>query len=385
MRARFVLAMAALTLLSGIVMKASSGVPQNDAAPGARAARATPAPTGLPGAELFKVACSTCHGVDGKGNPKSRVGFDVPLPDFTDCAATTPEYERDWFAVIYNGGPIRGFDRHMPSFGQALAEEDIHNLVRHLRTFCTDKAWPHGEMNLPRPLVTEKAFPENEWIYTLSMSKAGGASFGNDFQYEHRLGARAGYEVTVPIDLQHESGQPYSRGLGDVAVAFKNVLFQSPARGTMVSIAEEIAFPTGKESLGLGSGTTTFETYGAYAQVLPRDAFLQAQAGFGLPTDTSKAARYVFWRGVGGWSFAPHRFGREVSPMLELVAQKDLQSGQSPQWHLVPEAQVTLSKLQHVRVAAGLQLPLNNRQSQGRVFMTYLLWDWFDGPFFKYW
>jgi len=374
-----------ILITAAIALAASIGIRAAAQEPIRPAPAARPQSSGLSGAELFKAACSTCHGIDGKGNPKSRVGFDFPLPDFTDCAAATPEFEKDWFAVIYNGGPIRGFDRHMPSFGQALAEEDIHKLVAHLRSFCADEAWPHGEMNLPRPLVTEKAFPENEWIYTLSVSKAGGAAFGNDFQYEHRIGARAGYEFTVPIEFQHSAGESYSRGLGDVAVAFKNVLFQTPAHGTMVSIAEEIAFPTGKETLGLGSGTTTFETYGAYAQVLPREAFLQAQGGFGLPTDTSKEARYVFWRGVGGWSFTPHRFGREISPMLELVGQKDLRTGESPQWNLVPEAQVTLSKLQHIRFAAGLQLPLNNRQSQSRVFMTYLLWDWFDGPFFSHW
>ena len=369
---------AALALVMGIALRAAPQQPAPSTA-------TRPQATGLTGAQLFTIACSTCHGVDGRGNPKSRVGFDFPLPDFTDCAGTTPELEKDWFAVIYNGGPIRGFDRHMPSFGQALAEEDIHKLVKHLRTFCADAAWPHGEMNLPRPLVTEKAFPENEAIYTFSASSAGGAAFGNDFQYEHRIGARAQYEVTVPIDVQHDSGEPYSRGLGDVAVAVKGVVFQTPTPGTMFSVAEEISLPTGKESLGLGSGTTTFETYGALAQVLPHEGFLQAQGGVGLPTDTSKDARYVFWRGVGGWSLTPHRFGREVSPMLELIAQKDLNTGDSPQWNLVPEAQVTLSKLQHVRFAAGLQLPLNDRTSQGRVFMTYLLWDWFDGPFFGHW
>src|SRR4029077_15211561 len=101
------------------------------------------------GAEVFRAACITCHGPDGRGTPKSHVGFDVPLPDFTDCQATTPEVENDWFAVVYNGGPVRAFDRHMPSFGEALSDAEIHNVVRYLRTFCADRAWPPGDLNLP--------------------------------------------------------------------------------------------------------------------------------------------------------------------------------------------------------------------------------------------
>jgi hypothetical protein len=51
----------------------------------------------------------------------------------------------------------------------------------------------------------------------------------------------------------------------------------------------------------------------------------------------------------------------------------------------VPQAQVSLSKLQHVRLDMGVQLPVNERDQRGRVFHLYLLWDWFDGPLFSGW
>ena len=138
--------------------------------------------------------------------PKSHVGFDVPLPDFTDCQATTPEVENDWFAVVYNGGPVRAFDRHMPSFGEALSDAEIRNVVRYLRTFCADRAWPPGDLNLPRPLLTEKAFPENEALLTVEASGAGA------IVDDHGGGLRAppgrAHPVRVDVPMAAQQGDP---------------------------------------------------------------------------------------------------------------------------------------------------------------------------------
>jgi mono/diheme cytochrome c family protein len=81
------------------------------------------------GEQIFRAACATCHAADGTGAPKSVVGFDIAnghsLPDFTDCATNTVEPLADWVAVAHEGGPIRGLDRHMPAFGEALSIEQI--------------------------------------------------------------------------------------------------------------------------------------------------------------------------------------------------------------------------------------------------------------------
>ncbi|HUG43948.1 MAG TPA: c-type cytochrome [Acidobacteriota bacterium] len=39
------------------------------------------------GEALYRAACAACHGSDGRGAPRERVGFDIPLPDFTACMA----------------------------------------------------------------------------------------------------------------------------------------------------------------------------------------------------------------------------------------------------------------------------------------------------------
>ena len=62
----------------------------------------------------------------------------APLPDFTDCAFATAEPDPDWHAVVHEGGPIRGLDRHMPAFGDALSPDEIALAVGHLRTFCKE-------------------------------------------------------------------------------------------------------------------------------------------------------------------------------------------------------------------------------------------------------
>src|SRR5438034_1333118 len=116
------------------------------------------------GEAIYRAACTACHGPSGQGMPQTTIGFEKPetFPDFSACDQTTPELDIDWKATIRDGGHARGFSRIMPAFGDALTPEQIDALVQYLRRFCRDRSWPRGELNLPRPLATEKAFPEDE-------------------------------------------------------------------------------------------------------------------------------------------------------------------------------------------------------------------------------
>lgn len=69
------------------------------------------------GKELYQAACAACHGNDGRGAPQTQVGFDTPLPDFTDCQFASREPDPDWVTVVHEGGPVRGFAEIMPAFG----------------------------------------------------------------------------------------------------------------------------------------------------------------------------------------------------------------------------------------------------------------------------
>ena len=105
----------------------------------AAADQTPPAKRDRSGEEIFRWACAACHGADGSGAALSQVGFDDPLPDFTDCSFATPEHAADWLAVMHDGGPARAFDRRMPAFGEALTEPRAGADPRpYARGFCTD-------------------------------------------------------------------------------------------------------------------------------------------------------------------------------------------------------------------------------------------------------
>jgi mono/diheme cytochrome c family protein len=354
--------------------------------PGATAAaRAQDAARDRSGDELYAWACAACHGPDGTGAERSRVGFETPLPDFTDCSFASREPAADWFAISHAGGPVRGFDRRMPAFGELLTPDEIGRVVDRVKSFCRDPAWPGGELNLPRPLVTEKAYPEDEAVLTTTVGTGEAAAITNEFLYEQRFGARNQFEVVVPLAMERPVDGGWRRGLGDVAFAIKRVLAHSARRGSILSVTGEIVFPTGKETEGLGRGVMLFEPFLTFGQILPRGMFVQAQAGAELPRDRGVADAEGFWRAAVGRSFEQGRFGRTWSPMVELLGSRELESGATAEWDVVPQMQVTLSKRQHIMLNAGVRTPLTNRSLRDSRVMIYLLWDWFDGGLFDGW
>ena len=332
------------------------------------------------GESVYRAACAACHGLDGRGTPQLTVGFDVPLPDFTDCSFSSREPAADWFAISHDGGPTRAFDRRMPAFAPALTAPQIEMAVAHVKRFCDDPSWPAGELNLPRALVTEKAFPEDEAV--LSTTIASG-TFVNEFLYERRIGARTQYEVKVPVAVE-EGDAGWRRGLGDVAAAIKHAFHHSLERGRIFAGAAEIVLPTGKENEGLGGGATVFESFATFGQMLPADGFIQAQTGFEIPFAEDHANEF-FWRGVVGKSFVQGQFGRTWSPMVEVLGAKELTGGEPVLWDAVPQMQVTLSKRQHIMINVGVRVPVNERDSRRTQVLTYFLWDWFDGGLFDGW
>ena len=353
------------------------GVAMLAAALTARSAGAQDA--GPSGEELFRAACANCHGGDGTGAPASTVAFAEPLPDFTDCNFATREPDIDWSAIVHRGGPARGFRRIMPAFGDALSDEDIGRVLHYMRGFCGSGAWPRGDLNLPRALVTEKAFPEDEAVITTSAAVQGSGAVTNRLVYEHRIGARAQFELSVPVSAFDQGGGDWTAGIGDVALGFKRAMFHSLASGTIVSLTGEVVLPTGNADKGLGKGTVVIEPFLTVGQMLPADFFVHTQVGVELPTDRSRATEEAFFRGVLGRSFRQGRFGRTWSPMVEILGARELVEGEAVLWDLLPEVQVTLSRRQHIMVNAGVRFPLTEAESRSTEFLFYFLWDWFDG------
>jgi mono/diheme cytochrome c family protein len=356
----------------------------NHASPHAQSANRT----GMSGQQLYQAACVACHGADGKGQPIAVRGFTLETPDFTDCRLATSEADLDWESIIKMGGAVRAFDQMMPAFGDELSEDEIGKILQYLRTFCSESGWPHGDLNMPRPLVTEKAYPENEAVLTTTVVPSHERSVSNQFLYEHRVGRRGQYELFMPFDLRRGSNNStWNIGIGDVGAAYKHVLLASWARGSIVSAGGEIKFPTGSESKGLGAGVTVLEAFGAYSQALPTDGFLHAHVGFEAPSDPSRASREAFWRLAIGKSYMKNRWGRAWSPMLEMLGARKLAGDRRApvEWDALPQMQVSLSTRQHIRLNAGVRIPMSQRQSRRTSAMMYLLWDWFDGSLVSGW
>ena len=332
---------------------------------------------GKSGAQLFADACSACHGLDGKGKEATELGFDVPTPDFSDCQFAPREPNADWVTVAHEGGAARGFSRHMPAFGGALGEADLYKVVAHIKTFCSATEWPRGELNLPKALHTEKAFPEDEWVMTTGFGK-GPANISTQFVYEKRFGPLTQIEVTLPFEASKDDD--WTGGAGDLALGVKRVLSHSLDRGYIVSIAGEVVLPTGDSGAGLSKNTTVFESFVSFGKLLPSDSFFQFQGGIELPVDATKAGRETFWRFNLGRTFTQNGpFGRAWSPMVELLAARELESGATTHWDVVPQFQVTLNTRQHVRFNVGWRVPINDRAGRHSRVVMYFLWDWFDG------
>ena len=347
-------------------------------------------PADATGEQIFRAACAACHGADGKGSPRSVVGFELPLPDghefpdFTDCATNTVEPLGDWVAVASRGGTVRGLDRHMPAFGDALSAEQIERAVKHLWTFCTDATWPRGDLNFPRAFFTEKAFPENEAVWTAGVTATGGKAVTNALVYEHRIGARGQYEVTVPFTQQQREAGGWSRGLGDVELAVRRTLYASHDRGSIFAAGGAATLATGSSERGLGNGYTILEPFAMWGQTLGANGFLQMHTGLEVPSNHTVGRNEGFVRTVVGYTLAQDGgFGRAWSPMAELLIARP--TGGPTEWDMVPQMQVSLSKLQHVLVSVGVRVPLNAREERKPEVLSYVIWDWFDGGLFQFW
>jgi mono/diheme cytochrome c family protein len=336
------------------------------------------------GREAYSAACAACHGEDGRGAAQTRTGLDLPVPDFTDCGFTRREPDQDWRAVIHHGGPARGFDESMPAFGRALSDQEIIGVLRHVRGFCTDGRWPKGELNLPRALFTEKAFPEDEVVLTSELALGGPLSASQRLIYEQRVGPVDQFEVVFPFSVHDQAPYGIVAGAGDLGLGWKHVLLHSMRRGSILSAIGEVFLPTGSPREGFGKGTFLFEPSLAYGQLLPPGdgqgrAFVQLQGGFELPARTNHAEPEFYLRGLVGMSASEHGWGRTWSPIWEFIAVRSLAGGARTEWDFVPQLQVTLSQRGHVRFGGGMRRPLTGLAERRTTAVAYLLWDWFDG------
>jgi hypothetical protein len=325
-----------------------------------------PPPTTIP--EMWDAWCARCHAADGSGKVNEPTITVEPM-DFTDCKVATPEPDADWELAIAAGGPAVGLSSEMPAFGDTLNPEQVSGFVSLIRTFCKETGWPHGNNNFPRPIFTEKAYPENELVILPVISRRSSRTdVDTAAVYERRFGRRAMWEVAVPVASHATTSSARRQGIGDLEVAVKYVLAAQPDTPRILSAGFEVALPTGSEVRGLGRGTTMFEPYLAAGTVLG-SVYLQAQAKAEFPADSAKADRAFVYNLYMGrdTSNAPNTW----TLGLEL-------NGENGELALTPQARKGLTKTGALGAALGVQIPLNDRAGRATRVVGYLLWEYLE-------
>ena len=358
-----------------------------DVDPSHNRASVQPPPTGR---DLFLRSCANCHGSDGTGAAAIQVGLPITPPDFTESRFASREPKADWAGIVTLGGPLRGFNRLMPAFGDAMTREEIDLILDYIQTLYEDKSWPRGEFNLPLALGTEKAFPEDEVVLKNTISTGDAGAVDHKLIYEKRFGSQWQIELVAPFgwhELSDDLGPSgeWVGGLGDVAIGLKRVLFHNLGMGSIVSFTFETILPTGDETDGWGRGFTVFEPFVTWGQLLPLGTFFQIQTGVELPTHQDEAENEGLFRVAMGKTFnVGGAWGRAFSPMVEFLGAKELEGGTAV-WDIMPELHFTLNQRQHIMANVGVRFPLTETEGRDPQFMFLLLWDWFDGGLFEGW
>ncbi len=324
------------------------------------------------GAGMYRAWCAVCHGADGTGRLPARPVKTPPL-DFSDCRLASPETDADWSLVVSHGGPAAGRSSDMPAF-EALSAEQVRRLVAHLRTFCSERAWPHGNLNLPRALYATKAFPENEVtvspIATTGASTYPRLSFGTT--YAARMGPRFELEVGLPIETVGWIAGRHN-GIGDFSIGGKYVLYASEPRGLIASAGLDVSLPSGSRTWEFGEGTTVFEPFLAVGQIW-RGLFLQGHIKAILPTyyfPTEPIRRIAYAAGIV-WPFstAPDSWavGLEVD-------------GVDGGFGLVPQISKGLTKTGALTATIGVRIPIEPPspfKSDVTRWTALIVWDFLE-------
>ena len=307
--------------------------------------------------------CARCHAQDGSGKIDEPTVTVVPM-DFTDCKVTTPEPDADWERAIGKGGPGVGLSPLMPAFEDSLTAEQIAAFVSHIRGFCTETGWPSGNANFPRPIVTEKAFPENEFLILPAISHDREVEFVG--LYEQRLGKRTMFEVAVPA--VSNPGVRRTNGIGDLEVAIKHTIFASSTKPQIISLGLEAVLPNGNAEKGTGHGTAIFEPF-ISAGAMMRDWYVQGQFKVEVPVDREKADRAIVYNAY---------FGRDTSMAPNTWTLGVELNGEDHEVAVTPQVRKGLTGTGALAAAIGVMLPINERHEQGVRWVGYLLWEFLE-------
>lgn len=87
----------------------------------------------------YKIYCSRCHGMNGKGDGPDAATLKTHPRDFADCAVMAKISDATRFKAIKDGGASVGLSSDMPAWGAGLSDSQIHDLMKYIAGFCKQK------------------------------------------------------------------------------------------------------------------------------------------------------------------------------------------------------------------------------------------------------
>ncbi|MEJ2086107.1 MAG: cytochrome c [Acidobacteriota bacterium] len=326
---------------------------------------------------LYQRACAACHGSDGSGlapDHPNYANFESPPADLTDPLFNSREPSADWSMVVKYGGARLGLSAQMPAYGSALTDEQIDDLVAYLKQLVDTSRYPPGDLNFNRPVVTVKAFPEDEVLLINRFSRGSDDTpdaFRTTLYHARRFGARGQAEAKFSY-ISFNSGDD----LAELELEYKRAVHFNLKQQIINSLGIELAIPFSSDD-----EEVALIPYWSFGKGLSDSVTFQSNLRAALPVDEpgDGAARLS---GIFHWMPSP--WPRSVSPALEFTVTEPFESDADTLFTLIPQLYIGLSKGGHVALAVGVEVPVSDIDYDYRIH-TFLLWDIADGPLWAGW
>lgn len=87
----------------------------------------------------YRTYCMQCHGMGGNGMGVNIQDMSVQPRDHTDVKSMGGRSDAELFQVIKEGGLAINKSALMPPWDAVFSDDEIHDLVKHLRKLCKCK------------------------------------------------------------------------------------------------------------------------------------------------------------------------------------------------------------------------------------------------------
>lgn len=293
--------------------------------------------------------------------------------DFTDPMFSSREPADDWLLVVRHGGWALGLSERMPAFGEILSDAEIDAVVAYIKGLADVTGYPPGELNFVALLRTAKPYPEDELVWQTRWEGRDGEE--DELRTVLELERRFGKALQTLVELGYRDAAGAAH-FDELELGLKYVLAADLQRRAIFTAALSASVSL------TGDDEVEFMPSLRYARQLSEPLVLQASARAELPRDAPSRGELELAAGV---QWIRSEWARSILPALELIGEVPLErEGSAVRFSLLPQFRYGLTRGGHVAVKFGVELPLNDRQYDYRLY-TSLHWDYADGSLLEGW